>query len=139
MRVLIDTNIIIDAVCEREPFSDAAKDLLLLCASEEIEGYISAKSIIDIRYIAKKYIHNEEEARYIINVLVDFLSVVDLTNEDCINAIFSNYKDYEDAVLIECAKRNDIDIIVTRNLKDFTQTSIKVMNSNDLVSALVTK
>lgn len=139
MKVLIDTNIVIDAVCDRYPFSDAAKDLLLLCASDEVEGYISAKSIIDIRYIAKKYIHNEDKARYIINVLVDFLSVIDLANEDCINAIFSSSKDYEDAVLIECAKRNNIDIIATRNTKDFANTNIKVMDANTVVGAICSK
>lgn len=137
MKLVIDTNVIIDVICNREPFFRDSQKILLLCASDEIEGYISAKSIIDIRYIVNKYIHDETRSRYILNVLMEFLKIIDLTSDDCFNALLSMNKNYEDSVLIESAKREHIDFIVTRNVKDFNTDKLNVMRPDEFMKEFV--
>ena len=137
MKVLIDTCVIIDAIQQREPFSDAAEKILLLAASDEIEGYISAKSAIDVRYIIRKAIHNEMETRFYLSSLYDFLTIIDTTCADCTNALFTNNNDYEDAVLAEGAKRANVDFLITRNVNDFKGLGVDAICPKDFITSVL--
>ena len=137
MKVLIDTCIIIDALQKRDPFFQDAQNLLLLAADDDFEGYVSAKSAIDVRYIIRKHSHSEIDSRYILNVIYDFLTIIDTTADDCFNALMSNNNDYEDAVLVEGAKRSGIDFIVTRNIKDYADLGIPAIEPSKLVNMII--
>ncbi|MBP5551351.1 MAG: PIN domain-containing protein [Bacilli bacterium] len=137
MKVLIDTCVIIDALQKRDPFFQDAQNLLLLAADDDFEGYVSAKSAIDVRYIIRKHSHSEIDSRYILNVIYDFLTIIDTTGEDCINALISNNNDYEDAVLVEGAKRSGIDYIVTRNIKDYADLGIPAIEPSKLIDMII--
>ena len=137
MKVLIDTCVIIDALQKREPFFNDAKNLLLLAADDDFEGYITAKSAIDVRYIIRRDKHSEIDSRYILNVIYDFLTVIDTTGDDCINALISNNNDYEDAVVVEGAKRSGIDYIVTRNIKDYENLGLPAIEPSEFVDMII--
>ena len=139
MKVLIDTCVIIDALQKRDPFFQDAQNLLLLAADDDFEGYISAKSAIDLRYIIRKHSHSEIDSRYILNIIYDFLTIIDTTGEDCINALISNNNDYEDAVLFEGAKRSNIDFIITRNTKDYENLGLPAIEPNKFVDMILEK
>ncbi|MBO4623107.1 MAG: PIN domain-containing protein [Bacilli bacterium] len=139
MKVLIDTCVIIDALQKRDPFFQDAQNLLLLAADDDFEGYISAKSAIDVRYIIRKHSHSEIDSRYILNIIYDFLTIIDTTGEDCINALISNNNDYEDAVLFEGAKRSNIDFIITRNTKDYENLGLPAIEPNKFVDMILEK
>ena len=139
MKVLIDTCVIIDALQKRDPFFQDAQNLLLLAADDDFEGYISAKSAIDVRYIIRKHSHSEIDSRYILNIIYDFLTIIDTTGEDCINALISNNNDYEDAVLFEGAKRSSIDFIITRNIKDYENLGLPAIEPSEFVDMILEK
>ena len=139
MKALIDTCVIIDALQKREPFFNDAKNLLLLAADADFEGYITAKSAIDVRYIIRRDKHSEIDSRYILNVIYDFLTVIDTTGDDCINALILNNNDYEDAVVVEGAKRSGVDYIVTRNIKDYENLGIPAIEPSKFVDMILEK
>ena len=126
MRAIIDTCVIVDALQGREPFCKDAESILLLCASNQIEGFVTAKAITDIYYLTHRSTHDDKSTRNVISKLISLLGLVDTTSEDIYYAISSNISDFEDAVMVEAAKRSKVDCIVTRNLKDYTKAKITI-------------
>jgi len=136
MRVLIDTCIIVDLLQERQPFYGDAKEIFLGAAKDQFEGYISASSVTDIHYLLHKYIHSEEESRNILSKMLELFSILPTLGTDCQNALISDVKDYEDAVMIETAKRENIDCIVTRDLGDYSRSDVKVYSPKAFLKQL---
>ena len=136
MRVLIDTCIIIDALQQREKFYENAKTIFLLCANRKFDGYLSAKSFTDIYYITHKQMHNDKSTRTILSKLCDLFDILDTTKTDISNAILSNISDFEDAVMVETAKREKMNCIVTHNEKNYINSSIPIFSPEKLVQKL---
>lgn len=114
MKVLVDTNIIIDALASRKPFSEDAEKIFLLAAKEEIEAYISASSITDIYYILRKY-SSEDTARGYILRLFQIFKVLPVSETECISALESKIPDYEDGLQDVCASSAALNYILTRD------------------------
>ncbi len=136
MKVLIDTCIIIDALQNREPFCDDAHTIFIAVANNTINGYISAKSLTDIYYLTHKSTHSNEMTRDIIQKLLSLFSILDTTAMDCKKALMSDITDYEDAVMVETALRENVDFIVTRNIKDYKNSSVPILSSHKLVERI---
>lgn len=134
MKSLIDTNVIIDALQSRKGFAEDA--FFVLLQAYEYSGFIAATSVTDIYYIQHRYYHNREKTMDCIAKLLKLYNVLDVTEADCTNAIRSGITDYEDAILVESARRNEIDCIVTRNTKDFKNSSIPVYSPVDFLRLL---
>ena len=126
MRALIDTCVIIDALQNREPFAADAQDIFLVAANCAIEAFITAKSVSDIYYITHRSTHSDEMTRQILAKLFLLFPVLDTDGEDCRQALASPMGDYEDAIMVETAKRVGMDCIVTRNTKDYTHSTVPV-------------
>ena len=127
MIVLIDTCEILDALQKREPFWEDTAKIFLGAANEKYQGIITAKALTDIYYLTHRYTHDQKKTRDILLRLLELFFVEDTLAEDCKKAFFSETSDYEDAVMIETAKRIKADVIVTRNLRDYKETAIPVM------------
>ena len=136
MRILVDTNIIIDALTGREPWNQEAEQIFLMAANQIADMYITASSATDIFYILRKHLHNTEESKQVMGKLYDLFGILNVTGKDCIDALASTIKDYEDAVLENVAKTNNIDYIVTRNIKDYEMGNVTVLLPKDLIEAL---
>ena len=136
MRILVDTNIIIDALTGREPWNQEAEQIFLMAANQIADMYITASSATDIFYILRKHLHNTEESKQVMGKLYDLFGILNVTGKDCIDALASTIKDYEDAVLEIVAKTNNIDYIVTRNIKDYEMGNVTVLLPKDLIEAL---
>ena len=131
MTVLIDTCIILDALQERKPFDTNAKDIINKVAKREIEGFITAKSITDIYYLYMRSTRNKDKTVEAIKKLFSVFIVVDTLAEDCYKACSSRIKDYEDAVMEQTAIRMHLDSIVTRNLKDYRSSNVKIFSPEE--------
>ena len=83
MRVLVDTCVIVDELQDRKPFSDNAKTIFYAVANKQIDGYISAKSITDIYYIAHRATHSDENTRKILKTLLGLFDILDTAAIDC--------------------------------------------------------
>lgn len=136
MRVLIDTCVIVDALQSRVPFAEAAQKLFIYSANKQFEGYITAKSVTDIYYLAHRLTHSDAETRKILSKLFTLFHLLDTTSLDCRKAVPSGIGDYEDAVMVETAIRSEMDCIVTRNVKDYVKSSIKVCEPSALIKIL---
>ena len=132
MRVLVDTCVIIDALQSRATFAEAAQKLFIYSANKQFEGYITAKSVTDIYYLT----HSDTETRKILSKLFTLFHLLDTTSLDCRKAISSEIGDYEDAIMVETAIRSEMDCIVTRNVKDYAKSSVKVYEPSALIKLL---
>ena len=132
MRVLVDTRVIIDALQSRVPFAEAAQKLFIYSANKQFEGYITAKSVTDIYYLT----HSDSETRKILSKLFILFHLLDTTSLDCRKAISSEIGNYEDAIMVETAIRSEMDCIVTRNVKDYAKSSVKVCEPSALIKLL---
>ena len=127
MKALVDTCVIIDLLQKREPFFDDAHELFLAVATDRFEGYISAKSVADICYLMHCFLHDDSKTRKALDALFNLFHLLDTTGLDCRKALLSQVNDYKDALMIETARRSDMDCIITRNLKDYSKSPISVV------------
>ena len=118
MTVLIDTNVVLDVLCNRTDFVEESKKVLKLCEVKKINGYVSALSIANIMYIMRKELENDK-IQDIIKKLSLIFDIIDLTGIDLIKASTLNFNDYEDAIQSVQAKRIKANYIITRNINDF--------------------
>lgn len=135
MKVLIDTNVILDVLCKRREFLDDSAKVFKLCEINEICGYISALSIPNIVYIMRKEL-DAERIRDVIEKLTFIFAVVDLRADDLKKAAKLGFKDYEDALQSVCASRIKANYIITRNIKDFENSKVKALNPSELIQRI---
>ena len=125
MKVLIDTNIIIDVISKRTGYEDSLR-LFKYCESGRVGGVISATTVTDILYILRKHI-DPNEVRAVVQTLLLIIDIASIGKGEIAAAFSSEMKDFEDAVQSACAKRIGADYIVTRNLKDFEKSVVKAI------------
>ena len=136
MRALIDTCVVIDVLQHREPFWKDAYAVFMAIANRHVDGFLSAKSITDIYYLTHRATHDNKETRKILTTLLSVFDLLDTAGMDCRRALSSDITDYEDAVMIETAARSGVDCIVTRNLKDYSGSSIPVYAPVDFLEMI---
>ena len=134
MKILVDTNVIIDALTGREPFRESAEQIFLFAANQIEDMYITATSATDIYYLIRKHLHNTEQSKNTMAKLYELFSILDVTAKDCQDALLTDMQDYEDAVISCCAKRNQIDYIVTRNIKDYEHAKVRALLPNAFIN-----
>ncbi len=137
MKILVDTNIIIDTLTGREPFRESAEQIFILAANQIEDMYITASSATDIYYLVRKHLHNTEQSKNTMSKLYQLFGILDVTANDCQDTLLLDMKDYEDAVISCCAKRNQMDYIVTRNIKDYEHSKVKVLLPEELLKLVL--
>lgn len=128
MKVLIDTNVIIDVLAKREPFLSASAQILRLSETMKIAGFILANSVTDIVYILRKYIPDNSSLNLTIQNLLSIVDVADILKSDILRAFELNFSDYEDALQARCAKRIKANYIITRNPSDFINSPVPTLS-----------
>ena len=140
MRVLLDTNIVVDVLQKRQPWFDSGKEIFTAAALQEITGYITAKQASDLYFFACKQLRGEpdidKKARKILTNLFAIFEIIDAKGIDCEKAFLRENGDFEDAMLIESALREKIDCIVTRNLVHFQNAPLPVYDPESFVKLL---
>ena len=133
MRVLLDTNILIDYISMRSPFTDAAQAILQLCMEEKIDGCIAAHSVMNAFYILRKELTANERKSSLAD-LCNLLTVVDIDKAKILSALANDgFTDVEDCLQTECAKEFSADYIVTRNVKDFQNSTVPAISPDEFL------
>jgi putative PIN family toxin of toxin-antitoxin system len=136
MTVLVDTNIILDNFLEREPFVEDAAALMDAIESERIVGYVTATTLTNIFYIARRQTRSIELARQAVSETLALMEVCPV-NRDILEAAFaSNLRDFEDAVQLACAMASRLDAIITRNAQDFAGATLPILSASELLESL---
>lgn len=125
-RLFLDTNILVDLICNREPFVQEAEKIFALANMGKVSIGISALSYINTVYIAKKYQFNTEEVINSLKKIASFTTVTHLTESTIKQAMDNDWKDFEDAVQYNSSLSFQADYIITRNPKDFAKSTIRV-------------
>ena len=124
MRVLIDTNIVLDWLMSREPFQKNARFIMEKCLFGDLEGYLTVHSLTDLFYILRKDFDVEKRKRLIL-LLCDNINIIAEDREAVKSALeHENWKDLEDGLQMQGALQEKLDYIVTRNIKDFKSSII---------------
>lgn len=134
MKVYVDTNVLIDFVCRREPFAQSAKIFFAKAYMGHYDLQTSALSFVTTMYVAHKY--NHDEVRGLLLKISNFVEVLDLKHEAVIDMLASDWKDYEDATQNYSALLAQADCIVTRNPKDFKNSTLQVLTVDDFLQKL---
>ena len=135
MKILLDTNIIIDDALEREPFWDASEQVLSLIEQGTIAGYISASTVSDLYYIIRKARGRDWTLTYL-NQLVTFCQIATVNQAVISMAFTSNFKDFEDSIQYSTALVNQLDAIITRNPQDFPIVTPRILTPDQLIEEL---
>ncbi len=136
MKIMCDTNIIMDILLAREPFADDSCTVLTLCEEHRMDGFVSASSITDIYYLVRKHTHSTELAYKAVGKLLEIVKVCSVTNNDVLMAFQKKAKDFEDCLMAVCAKSIHCDYIITRNKKDFEEFDIPLLTPSELLQQL---
>jgi len=133
--IFIDSDILLDIILERHPHYDWALGVLLLIDQKTYAASTSVHSLSNIHYLAKKH-SGEKSARNSIKLLVQRLNIIteDVTIVD--EALASDFSDFEDAVQYYAAASAKADVIITRNIKDYKQSTIPVLTAEQFLRTL---
>ncbi|MBO6178155.1 MAG: PIN domain-containing protein [Selenomonadaceae bacterium] len=133
MQVLLDTNILMDYLTEREPFFHVAHKIVLWCKNKQYDGVVAAHSIVDMFFILRKHFTNAER-RQMLLAFLEILKVESIDEEKLRLALRNEpFTDFEDCLQVECAKSAQVDYIITRNEKDYALSDIPVLSPEQFV------
>lgn len=135
MILMLDNNIILDHVGQREPFYRLSRLACLLGITGEAETYISVNMLTDLFYLLRKDYGSGGAQDMLANSL-SFLKLVGVSAADAQAALALRWNDFEDALVAQCAKKIGADYIVTRNVKDFRESSVRAVTPEELFEIL---
>lgn len=135
MRVLLDTNVLLDVVLERQPFSEQAKAVLELLERKQFTGLICANSVTTVFYVIRKVV-GTPRAILAIKSLLSLCEVAPVTHSVLERASVALFSDFEDAVIHESASQAAATIVVTRDIKDYKNATLAIYRPEELVRLL---
>lgn len=135
MRVLFDTNVILDSLLARQPFVADATALIAMAERKVIDGLLGATTVTTLYYLLVKAT-SDSIARARITSLLSLFDVAAVNRAVLQSALQLPFKDYEDAVLHEAAQLAGADAIVTRNVQDFRQATLPIHQPSALLAVL---
>jgi len=134
--IFLDTNIVIDFLADRKPFSLFAAKLFNFSILGEVKIYVSAVSYNNIYYILRQS-HSSVETIKLLDELSDMTEITDVTKSIIKKSLKSDFKDFEDAIQYNCAlSLTKVDFIVTRDTKDFKKSTLSIMTPEEAVRLL---
>ena len=135
MKVLFDTNVLLDVLLDREPFATLSATMLSKAERGEVVGYVCATTITTIFYLCHKAVGRDEACQHI-HVLLSMLEVAPVNRRVIEAALQAGFSDFEDAVLSQSAALVSAEVIVTRNKQDFSNSPVAVYTPEELINLL---
>jgi len=135
MNVLFDTNVLLDVFLERQPYFKDSALCVAMAENRKIEGWLCSTTVTTIHYLLSKNLSEDEAITHIRKVLKIF-HVSGVNRSVLENALESGIGDYEDAVIHQSAVQSNLDIILTRNQKDFKKSEIPAYNPTEFLAVL---
>lgn len=133
MKILIDTNIILDVMLKREPFYRLSLEILRLSKKDDVDEYVSASAITDIYYLAYRQLRDKGIVRELMRKLLTVVSIASVSGQEIESALSLEWNDLEDPVQYSVAYLQEMDGIVTRNPNDHKKAKIKVWEPGELL------
>ena len=135
-QIFMDTNVVIDFLADRQPFSIDAARLFDLGIDGKARIFISAVSYNNIYYVLRQSLSNNATIE-LLEELAEMTEIADVTATIIRKSLKTNFKDYEDAIQYYCALSiSKIDFIVTRNIRDFKKSTIPVLTPTEAIALM---
>ena len=135
IKVFLDTNVFLDLLLERGTLADASETILTWCEEGQIIGVTSSVSIANIYYVVRKHRSSKAEAKKVVRKILGFIGISAITKKDLLLSIESDFNDFEDAIQYYSALNiDDLNFILTKNVKDYTQSTIPIITPENFVS-----
>ena len=135
-KLLIDTDVILDFFFDRKPYSDCASQVLSLCETEKIMGFITPVICSNVYYILRQTAPHDKVIEKLKQLLM-ILNVLAMDKDVILQALNSDFRDFEDALQYAAAIRTKhINAILTRNVKDYKKSELGVMTPDDYLKQL---
>ena len=125
-KLFIDTDVILDVLLNRKQHSLYSQKILSLIETNKVEGYTSALIMANIFYIIRK-IESHNKAIKAIEKIRAFITILPFTDKEIGEAVNAGFKDVEDGMQYFIALNNNLDVIITRNIKDFNKSILKIL------------
>jgi len=135
MHILVDTNIVMDALAERPPFDISAKELLLKIETKTVQGSLAATTLTTIFYLMRK-LKGNEKAKQLVADLLRYFEICAIDRHVLQNALNKSMSNFEDAVQDSAAELNGIPIIVTRNAGNFVGSTRQILDAEAFLKQL---
>ena len=137
MKLLIDTNIILDILLQREPYYKNAAKISILSEKGHVCSYVSASAVTDIFYVMKKELKNKDLALELLKNILKIVHVAAVTESSIYEALDLQWDDFEDSVQYIAGQSISADYIITRNPNDFSGSNIKVLSPEEFINQIV--
>ena len=135
MKTLIDTNVVLDALLDREPFVQSATQIFALTEQSRLESYLCATTVTTVDYLLSQALE-KSEARLALKRLIELFEIAPVNRPVIEAALRSKITDFEDAVLEQAAYLVGAQSIVSRNVKNFKKSLVKVLDPAELLTSL---
>jgi predicted nucleic acid-binding protein len=135
MPVLIDTNVILDFVLKRQPFEIEATEIFTRLAKKEFQGFVSPITPINTFYTTRKEV-GKPITFQAVTMLLQIVEIAETDKKVFQNALKTSFRDFGDAVQHESAAAENLDVIVTRNTKDFAGATVKIYSPTEFLAVL---
>lgn len=135
MKLLIDANILLDVLQNREPHVEASSAIWKLCETEQAKGYVSALTFANLVYIMRKELE-PAKIHEVLQKLSLIFEFADFTASDLSKAAELNWPDFEDAIQSVTAERVHADYIITRNVRDFAKSRVMAFTPTELIARI---
>ncbi len=132
--VFVDTDIVLDLLGNRKPFYRHAAELFSIADRSEITIFVSSLSFSNLNYILSKQ-YSSNQARRILMKFKTLVTVLSVSNKVVELALLSDFKDFEDALQYFNALENDVNFLLTRNLKDYKTAEIPIMTAEQFLKS----
>ena len=136
MRVLVDTNIVLDVLLARRPFVGASAEVFGLVEHSKIEGLLCATTITTIDYLLTQAMPRPV-ARQALQKLLELFEIASVNRAVLEEAIHSKLADFEDAVIDQAGRLAGAEVVVTRNQQDFRYATLKVLGPDELLASFL--
>lgn len=135
-KIFVDTNILVDLIADRKPFSKYAIEIFNAAETKKIKLFTSSHSLATTYYLLKKYV-DDKTLREVLLGLVDYVTIIPVDSAILTKGLRSKHKDFEDSIQIFCATTIEkIDCIVTRNVKDFKGSELPILAPEELCAKI---
>ena len=133
MKVLVDTNVLLDFTLIRQPFFNQAQKIIMLCDSIALDGYIAAHTVMNLFFILR-HDYRTDERRNILKEFCNIFTVVGIDQDKIIAALENeDFSDVEDCLQDECAKACGAEYIVTRNIRDYKNSTVPAITPDEFL------
>lgn len=134
MRILVDTNICLDILQKRPGLYNTSKDALLLASKKNYKLFITTATVMDIMYITRKYFQDQSVQKSVVQGFISVFNLLKVSKRNIKYGFSGQMKDFEDAVQSDCSKSHFVNLIISRNIKDFINSPVKALSPEDFIN-----